>query len=177
MDALAAHRMRWASRAFFGACSGQQAESIVGFAHGIEHAAEQARSDQRQRRTIGGGDFTTSVEASGLAERHEQNMFATETNDLGVDGKIIAIGAQAAKFAQTDIGAFGFDDQAGDAGDMAWERRASIMGTTLVMGLGKSQRPKPKRQRISGFVSGFSIMGFLCFLEVWSFGNFNSVMR
>jgi hypothetical protein len=39
------------------------------------------------------------VQASGFAERHEQNVFAAETYNLGINRKIVAVGTQTAKFA------------------------------------------------------------------------------
>jgi hypothetical protein len=111
--------MRRASGAFIGAGGGQQAEPIVGFPHGIEHATEQARTDLRKRRAICGGDFAAGMEASGLTERHEQNVFSTETNNLGVDRKIVALGTESAEFAQADIGTFGLDDETRNTGDVA----------------------------------------------------------
>jgi hypothetical protein len=64
------------------------------------------------------------MKAGGVAEGHEKNFFAAEADDFGEAGKLIALGAELAEFAETDIRPFRLDDQTRDARDVTETARS-----------------------------------------------------
>jgi hypothetical protein len=81
------------------------------------------------------------VKAGSVAERHEQHAMFAKTDDFGAHLKIEARRAHEAQFAEADIGAVGFDDEAGDA-----RHRAHALHRRQLADL----RPKGVNERSNG---------------------------
>src|SRR5690606_9929843 len=97
----------------------------------VEHAAEQRRPGDRNRRAITRRYRTARMKTGGVAQRHQQHAGALEADHFGHHFEIIPVRTQPAEIAEPDIRAVGFDDESrhrGDATHTLRRRRMAHLG-------------------------------------------------
>ena len=119
VDALAFERVRREQMQAHRLLGDDRTETVERLAQTIQNAPFERGSNGGAHGHAGGEDFAAGVDTPQFAQRHQEQMFVSESHHFGEGCAVVPHGVDAADFADAGDGSFGLDDQSDDLGDAA----------------------------------------------------------